>query len=136
MGNCTGRTGDGSVRDSSVVDTASGRYRCSESERPDRTRICGHTKVTLLFCVCAGPNAFCRFRKLCPTDSQSAANQNIIAAWLQSAFCSFACCATTSSRGSSLRPRSWCCGISSMSCSSARHGDRICVGPIVLYSFS
>src|ERR1700738_5008213 len=74
----------------------------------------------------------CRFRKLCPTDSRSAANQNMIAACLQWASCSSACCATSSSRDSSWKPKSWCCGINSMSCSSARHGDCICVGSIIV----
>jgi hypothetical protein len=42
---------------------------------------------------------------------------------------SSACCATASSRGGGWKPKSWYCGISSMSCSSAHHADCICVGP-------
>src|ERR1700730_12229091 len=36
---------------------------------------------------------------------------------------------TASSRGGGWKPKSWYCGISSMSCSSAHHADCICVGP-------
>ena len=42
--------------------------------------------------------------------------------------------AVMETRDSSWKPRSWCCGINLMSCSSARHGDRICAGLIALYS--
>jgi hypothetical protein len=34
---------------------------------------------------------------------------------------SSACCATASSRDDGLKSKSWCCGINSTSCSSARH---------------
>jgi hypothetical protein len=40
----------------------------------------------------------------------------------------FASCATASSRDGGWKPKSWCCGISSMSCGSVRHADCICVG--------
>ena len=75
----------------------------------------------------------CRFRKLRPIDSQLA-NQNMIAACLQWASCSSACYATSSSRDSSWKPRSWSYGISSISFSSAHHADLICGGPTALYS--
>ena len=45
------------------------------------------------------------------------------------------CCATASSRDCGWKPKSWFCGISSMSCSSARDVDCICVGPTVPCSF-
>jgi hypothetical protein len=32
------------------------------------------------------------------------------------------------------QPRSWCCGINSMACSSVRHGDHICGGWTALCS--
>ena len=63
----------------------------------------------------------CRFRKLHPLDSRSPANQNMIAGCSQLPSFSSACCATVSSRDDGLKPRSWCCGINSTSCSSARH---------------
>jgi hypothetical protein len=63
----------------------------------------------------------CRFRKLHPFDSRSPANQNMIAGCSQLPSFSSACCATVSSRDDGLKPRSWCCGINSTSCSSARH---------------
>src|SRR3984893_11338554 len=43
--------------------------------------------------------------------------------------------ASPSSRGGGWKPKSWYCGISSMSCSSAHHADCICVGPTVPCSF-
>jgi hypothetical protein len=63
----------------------------------------------------------CRFRKLHPLDSRSPANQNMIAGCSQLPSFSCACCATVSSRDDGLKPKSWCCGINSTSCSSARH---------------
>jgi hypothetical protein len=56
-----------------------------------------------------------------PLNSRTAANQSMIVARLLLPSCSFACCATASSRGASWKPKSWYCGISSMSCSSAPH---------------
>src|SRR5664280_1956861 len=63
----------------------------------------------------------CRFRKLHPFDSRSPANQNMIAECSLLPFFSSACCATVSSRDDDLKPKSWCCGINSTSCSSTRH---------------
>ena len=63
----------------------------------------------------------CRFRKLHPLDSRSPANQNMIAGCSLLPSFSSACCATVSSRDDGLKPKSWCCGINSTSCSSARH---------------
>ena len=63
----------------------------------------------------------CRFRKLHPLDSRSPANQNMIAGCSLLPSFSSACCATVSSRDDGLKPKSWCCGINSMFCSSARH---------------
>jgi transposase len=62
----------------------------------------------------------CRFRKLHPFDSRSPANQNMIAGCSLLPSFSSACCATVSSRDDCLKPKSWCCGINSTSCSSAR----------------
>ena len=62
----------------------------------------------------------CRFRKLHPLDSRSPANQNMIAGCSQLPSFSSACCATVSSRDDGLKPKSWCCGINSTSCSSVR----------------
>jgi len=39
-------------------------------------------------------------------------------------------CATASSRDGGWKPKSWCCGISSMCSGSAHHVGCICVGPI------
>jgi hypothetical protein len=50
--------------------------------------------------LAGGVSETCRFRKLCPIDSRSA-NRNMIAACLQSASCSSACCAIASSHDSS-----------------------------------
>jgi hypothetical protein len=44
----------------------------------------------------------------------------MIVAWLQLPSCSSTCCATASSRGGGWKPKSWYCGISSMSCSSVQ----------------
>jgi YD repeat-containing protein len=63
----------------------------------------------------------CRFRKLHPLDSRTLANQNMIAGCSLLPSFSSACCATVSSRDDGLKPKSWCCGINSTSCSSARH---------------
>jgi hypothetical protein len=65
-------------------------------------------------------NDACRFRKLHPLDSRSPANQNMIAGCSQLPSFSFACCVTVSSRDDGLKPKSWCCGINSTSCSSVR----------------
>jgi hypothetical protein len=65
--------------------------------------------------------ASCRFRKLHPLDSRSLANQNMIAGCSQLPPFSSACCVTVSSRDDGLKPKSWCCGISSTSCNSGRH---------------
>src|SRR5471032_3245328 len=65
--------------------------------------------------------AACRFRKLHPFDSRSPANQNMIAGCSLLPSFSSACCATVSSRDDRLKPKFWCCGINSTSCSSARH---------------
>jgi hypothetical protein len=61
----------------------------------------------------------CRFRKLHPFDSRSPANQNMFAGCSLLPSFSSACCATVSSRDDGLKPKSWCCGINSTSCSSA-----------------
>jgi hypothetical protein len=45
-----------------------------------------------------------------------------------------ACCATASSRDDGWKPKSWPCGISSISSSSAGRADCICVGPTALCS--
>jgi hypothetical protein len=50
----------------------------------------------------------CRFRKPYPIGSRSAANQNMIAASLQSGCIRPHACATASSRDSSCKPKSWC----------------------------
>jgi 2-dehydropantoate 2-reductase len=67
-----------------------------------------------------GYSAPCRFRKLHPLDSRSLANQTMIAGCSLLPSFSSACCATVSSRDDGLKPKSWCCGINSTSCSSAR----------------
>ena len=69
----------------------------------------------------ARSNNSCRFRKLHPFDSRSLANQNMIAGCSLLSFFSSACCATVSNHDDGLKPKSWCCGINSTSCSSARH---------------
>jgi Integrase core domain len=48
---------------------------------------------------------------------------------LQSASYSSVCCATASSRDSSCKPRSWCCGINSTFFGGVRHVDRIFRNP-------
>jgi hypothetical protein len=68
-----------------------------------------------------GPDRACRFRKLHPLDSRSLANQNMIAGCsLLPSFLS-AFYATASSRDDGLKPKFWCCGISSTSCNSGCH---------------
>jgi hypothetical protein len=73
----------------------------------------GHFKLWL--------SSTCRFGKLHPLDSRSPANQNMIAGCSQLPSFSSACCATVSSRDDCLKPKSWCCGISSTSCNSGCH---------------
>jgi hypothetical protein len=63
----------------------------------------------------------CRFRKLHPLDSRSLANQNIIAGCSQLPSFLSAFYATASSRDDGLKPKFWCCGISSTSCNSGCH---------------
>jgi hypothetical protein len=47
----------------------------------------------------------------------------------------FVCVLYDCFRGGGWKPKSWYCGISSMSCSSAHHADCICVGPTAPCSF-
>src|SRR5450759_839665 len=63
----------------------------------------------------------CRFRKPHPLDSRSPANQNMIARCSQLPFFLSDFYATVSSRDDGLKPKSWCCGISSTSCNSGCH---------------
>src|SRR5450759_3306776 len=87
---------------------------------------CNTSESHRVFCCLHGtcPDdlpSWCRFRKLHPFDSRSLANQNMITGCsLLPSFLS-ACCATVSSRDDGLKPKFWCYGISSTSCSSARH---------------